>query len=237
MKPLLAALALPLAALALPVAALAAEAPACRLPPRIDPVPLPAPDGPRRTGPMTGTTLALSWSPQFCRNHTGDAIGGTQCDGSLGHFGFVLHGLWADGLPGQWPQWCPATVPSAETLRRAMCMTPSARLLAHEWAKHGACMAPTPEAYFAQGARRMAALHLPDMDSLARRRVLTAGDLRRAFISRNPGLTPQSIRISASPGGWLQEVQLCADQADRPKTCDGLGLDDGSLLRIWQRKR
>jgi len=224
-------------ALALPAAALAAEAPACRLPPRIMPEALPVPDGPRRTGPMTGTTLALSWSPQFCRNHKGDAVGGTQCDGSLGRFGFVLHGLWPDGLPGQWPQWCPAAVPSAETLRRLLCMTPSARLLAHEWAKHGSCMAPTPEAYFAQGARRMAALHLPDMDSLSRRRVLTAGDLRRAFIARNPGLTPQSIRISATGSGWLQEVQLCADTADRPKTCDGGGLDDSSVLRIWRGGR
>lgn len=228
MKRLLAAL-----ALAAPIAApaAAASAPACRLPDRIEAVPLPAPDGPRRSGPTTGSTLALSWSPQFCRTHPSDPW---QCDGRLGRPGLVLHGWWADGLPGQWPQWCPAQVPSAETLRRNMCMTPSPRLLAHEWAKHGSCMAPTPDAYFAEARRRFAAVNLPDLDRLSRRAGLTAGDLRRAFTGRNRGLTAESIRISASDGGWLQEVQLCSDNAGRPKACVPQGLRDGEPLRIWR---
>jgi len=227
-------IALAIAALLAPVVAQGSAhsaAPACRIPPSVAPEPMPAPDGPRRTGPTTGTTLAISWSPQFCRTHPADPW---QCDGRLGHPGFVLHGLWADGLPGQWPQWCAAQVPSAETLRRNLCMTPSPRLLTHEWAKHGSCMAPTPEAYFAQARAAYAAVRLPDAVALSRKPGLTAGDLRRAFIRRNRGLTPASIRISASDGGWLQEVQLCADNAGRPKACMPQGMRDGDPLRIWR---
>ncbi|MFX8949768.1 hypothetical protein ABTM92_19760, partial [Acinetobacter baumannii] len=86
------------------------------------------PDGPQRlpTGQsaITGYTLALSWSPEFCNAHRNDPASAQQCSGRGGRFGFILHGLWPEGSGGQWPQWCAAALPSAEALRRAMCLTP-----------------------------------------------------------------------------------------------------------------
>ena len=61
-----------------------------------------------------------------------------------------------------------------------LCTTPSARLLAHEWAKHGSCMAAQPARYFARERQLWSAIRWPDFDRLSRKRGLTAGDVRRA---------------------------------------------------------
>jgi ribonuclease T2 len=50
--------------LALPSVA-SAQAYQCRAP-QVRAVPTITPDGPRRELPVTGYTLALSWSPEFC---------------------------------------------------------------------------------------------------------------------------------------------------------------------------
>jgi len=79
----------------------------CRVPSEPLAVPRIAPDGPARRVPVTGYTLALSWSPEHCRGREkqpGDAM---QCSGRNGRFGLVLHGLWPEGGNGRWPQWCP----------------------------------------------------------------------------------------------------------------------------------
>ena len=51
---------------------------------------------PRRVKPVTGYTLALSWSPEFCRTRKDSRRDKTQCSGDDGSFGFILHGLWPD---------------------------------------------------------------------------------------------------------------------------------------------
>jgi len=115
--------------LALPPTALA-EVPQCRLPPQVSAPALPVPDGPRRVLPILGYTLALSWSPEYCRNDRDPQS--VQCSGRYGRFGFIVHGLWPDG-DGQSPQWCEAkSMPTPDTVRRNPCMTPSTYLLAHE---------------------------------------------------------------------------------------------------------
>src|SRR5579864_2896136 len=163
MKPRAAALLV----LALPAPAIA-QAYQCTPPAGIGPLQPITPDGPPRRVPISGYTLAVSWSPEYCRKPKDKAA--MQCSGANGRFGFVLHGLWPEARSGPPPQWCsPTPRPSPELIRHNLCMTPVSWLLAHEWAKHGSCMARTPEAYYRTSELLWRRLRWPDADRLSRK--------------------------------------------------------------------
>lgn len=229
MKQLLAALALALPAMA------HAQAYQCRLPERVS-VPPVRPDGPARQVPVTGYTLALSWSPEFCKARGRDPAQAAQCSGGNGRFGFVLHGLWPEGR-GTSPQWCPTrrSLTPAE-LRRNLCMTPSAALLAHEWAKHGACMTSRPETYFKVARILWGSLQFPDTIRLSREDGLTAGRIREAFVIANPWLRSEHIGVSLNRRGWLEELRLCYGRNFRTVACDArrFGAKDSAPAQIWR---
>ncbi|WP_254049890.1 ribonuclease T [Novosphingobium sp. TH158] len=211
-----------------------AQAYQCRVPQRIEPPAAPRQDGPERRTALGGYVLAASWSPEYC-NTNRRAGGSMQCSGSAGRFGFILHGLWPEAPQGAPPQWCSSGIrPSVEELRRNLCMTPSPELLEHEWAKHGSCMAKTPESYFATARGMWNRIAWPDADRLSRKPALTAGDLRQAFIAANPGWTPGSIAIRLSQSGWLREVHLCLDSRRKPARCSRPGARDGQAMKIWR---
>lgn len=207
----------------------------CSLPPRIAPIPAVSPDGPARRTPITGYTLAASWSPDYCKT-SGDTRS-MQCAKASGRFGFVLHGLWPESTGGPSPQWCASQpAPSPQLLREHLCMTPSPGLLAHEWAKHGSCMVKTPEKYFRVSAILWRSLHWPDADRLSRRKDLTAGMLRDEFVATNPGWARESVGIDVSGNGWLREVRLCYRKDFRPGRCPAgrFGPSDSLPLKIWR---
>ena len=222
---------------AVPAPALA-QAYQCRAPQSIA-MPRPVqPDGPRRTSAVTGYTLAISWSPEFCRGGTAAKDPeNLQCNGTIGRFGFVLHGLWPESGQGKYPQWCSVTPrPTEAELKANLCMTPVPWLLEHEWAKHGSCMATTPAAYFKASATLWNALRLPDADRLSRKKGLTMGDLRREFVALNPGVPVSAVGIRASNGGWLREIHLCYNKAFRPTPCEAraFGPKNDVPLKIWR---
>jgi ribonuclease T2 len=223
-----------LAALGLLPLTAQAQVPQCRLPPRITAPALPAPDGPRRVLPIAGYTLALSWSPEYCRTRGRDPRAAFQCGGELGRFGFILHGLWPESAPGLWPQWCAARPVPAETVRRNLCMMPSPDLIAHEWAKHGTCMARTPEGYLRASAALVGSLRFPDMIRLSRRPGLTAGEVRAALRAATPFLPTAAIRVKANGRGWLQEVHICYGKDFMPAPCANRGAGDSAPLKIWR---
>src|SRR3546814_2354157 len=99
-----------------------------------------------------------------------------------------------------------------------MCMTPSAQLLQHEWAKHGTCMSPHPAAYFRAAEILFGAVRFPDMKALAAS-PQTAGSIRRAFAEVNPGIAAPMIAVAADRKGWLDEVRLCLGARMRPQRC------------------
>jgi ribonuclease T2 len=225
-----------LAVVALPGTAMA-QAYQCQVPQ--GPVSLPPLERgePVRQTAITGYTLALSWSPEFCRFRADAPQHARQCSGRSGRFAFVVHGLWPEGRGDQFPQWCPTTrQPSQSEVRASMCMTPDAALIAHEWARHGACMTPSPDAYLQVTRILWNSLRWPDFDRLSRRRDLTAGQIRQAFAEANPYWEAEDIGIVLSNRGWLRELRLCYGADFMPTACDAprFGPDDDAEVSIWR---
>lgn len=217
-----------------------AQAYQCRAP-QIRSVPNINPDGPVRTLPTTGYTLALSWSPEFCKGRESQRGHRAQCSGDHGRFAFVVHGLWPHsqmrGARNSWPQWCTAqgTLTPRE-VQRNMCTLPSARLVAKQWAKHGACMTKRPETYFAITRVLWEALRIPEYDQISREDDLTAGHIRQAFADANPGVLARAVGVKLNQRGWLQELRICYNKRFRPARCDRsrFGAKDDAPARIWR---
>lgn len=199
---------------------------------------LPSADQPRRILPVGSYTLALTWSPGWCRANGDSPSARFQC-GDSGRFGFTLHGLWPDGYGKQWPQYCTRTaiVPPA-VLRSTMCSTPSEQLIQHEWAKHGTCTAMSAPQYFGQSTRLYRALRYPDMAALSRR-TLTVAQFKQAFAAANRGLPADAIRVTTTRQDWLDELWLCLDKSFRYERCkpDTGGAPDAALVKIWRGGR
>ncbi|XHS00203.1 ribonuclease T(2) [Sphingomonas sp. DBB INV C78] len=224
--------------LSLPGTALA-QARDCRVPAVL---PRPAVDEataqqPRRNVPIGGYTLALTWSPEYCRTRANSPTDRFQCGGGPARFGFTLHGLWPDGLGEQWPQYCrPAALLPDRLVRSNLCMTPSVQLLQHEYAKHGTCMSASPEAYFRTAGALYGGLRFPDMAALSRRPTLSVRQLAEALATSNPGTDAAMWKIATNRKGWLEEVRLCLDTALKPKRCRAWagGAKPNDSVRIWR---
>jgi len=218
-------------------AAAQAQAYQCSAPTGPVSVPEITPDGPVRQMPISGYSLALSWSPEFCRGRENDTRSRRQCSGRDGRFGFIVHGLWPEGRGNAYPQWCPTRrSPTPATVRPYLCMTPDARLLAHEWAKHGSCMGGTPEGYFRTTQGLFNALRIPDYDRISRQDGLTAGAIRQAFADANPAIPVESIGLRLNQRGWLTELRVCYNRRFRPTVCTQgqFGPAAETAARIWR---
>lgn len=207
----------------------------CRAP-QVAGVPPIVPDGPRRVLPVTGYTLALSWSPEFCKPRIRDRGHAFQCAGKTGRFGLVVHGLWPEGAR-DWPQWCEARAPLTPTdIHGAMCLMPSERLVARQWAKHGACMVKRPANYLKVIRILRSGLRLPDYDRISREEGLTAGRIRAAFADANPEWPEAAIAVRLSPRGWFEEIRLCYSKTFHPARCPAArrGAGDNTPAQIWR---
>ena len=212
-----------------------AQAYQCRAPSSV-PVPEIRRDAPARMMAVTGYTLAVSWSPEFCRTRKDQRRHARQCSGRAGQFGVVLHGLWPDGARG-WPQWCPTKArPTARQVAGQMCRSPSARLVARQWAKHGSCMTRRPQTYLRVSNILFDGLEWPDLDRLSRKRDLTADDLREWFVMANDGWRKDAVGVRLNARGWLTELRLCYDRRFMPTRCEGAryGASDDARVKIWR---
>ncbi len=196
---------------------------------------LPEPGQVRRTA-TDGYILALSWSREYCKGREHDPAMRLQCSGEIGDFGFVLHGLWPEAKGPNYPQYCRSVgVLSRKVVADNICMTPSVQLLQHEWAKHGTCMARTPETYFGAAKLLVSAIEFPDMDRLSRK-PLNAVGLADAFADINEGLPANAVRVKSNERGWLQEVRICLGKDLKPRRCRAFtqGAADKAEVKIWR---
>ncbi len=194
------------------------------------------PRGEIRRTTVDGYILALSWSREYCKSLGPRASGRLQCNGKIGDFGFILHGLWPEARGPNYPRWCRTVgvLPRA-VIRRNICMTPDVQLLQHEWAKHGSCMARKPETYFGAARLMYNAIEFPDMDRLSRRGV-NAGTLAEAFADINEGLPANAVRVKTNRRGWLREMRICLGKNFMPRRCPSFvkGAAAKSEVRIWR---
>lgn len=213
-----------------------AQAYQCRMPQNFS-VPKVRADGRERRMPITGYTMALSWSPEFCKPREGQRAHATQCSGKNGRFGLVVHGLWPNGRGNSWPQYCRTrhTLSVAE-IRRNLCMMPSPGLIARQWVKHGSCMDRPPATYFKVTRILWNGLRKPDFDRLSRTDGLSAGDIRGAMADANPGWEREHIGVKLNSRGWLQELRLCYNRSFRPTPCEKnrFGAADDNRAKIWR---
>jgi ribonuclease T2 len=185
--------------------------------------------------PVTGHVLALSWSPEFCRDHRDDPRQVTQCQ-SATPFGFILHGLWPEGAPNRDPAFCgPAKPLSVDQVRANFCMMPSPNLQQHEWAKHGTCVSDDPAKYFKAASILYNAMQVPDMDALSRRGTTVSAFVAQ-FAALNVGLPRAAIMVDTGQGGWLKEVRICLGTDFRPRACPGKMSRQRAdrALKIWR---
>jgi ribonuclease T2 len=189
----------------------------------------------RRT-PVTSYILALSWSPEYCRKRSKDPDMILQCDGKIGDFGFVLHGLWPEAAGPDYPQYCrTAGLLSRKVVADNICMTPSVQLLQHEWAKHGTCIARKPETYFGAAKLLFEAIEFPDMAKLSKEPLNAAG-LAEAFATYNEGLPASAVKVKTNNRGWLEEARICLDKKFKPHACPSFvrGAPDKLAVKIWR---
>ncbi len=216
-------------------AGVAASAPlrACTPPAHVSPAPAKKPPDREvvRDTPVASYMLALSWSPEWCRTRANARDAKVQCRDN--RFGFVVHGLWPNGGGNAHPRYCgPAPALDVATVRANLCMTPSAQLLQNEWAAHGTCGWNAPEPYFAKAAELWREIKAPSLAFPAGRTV-TAGDVRTAFIVRNPHLRRDALFLKVGDGNRLQEVRVCYDLRFKPMRCArGVGAPDHVSIRV-----
>jgi ribonuclease T2 len=199
------------------------------------------PPGKVRQTAINGYTLTLSWSPEHCRGRERDPTARFQCSGEIGDFGFILHGLWPEGKGPNYPQFCrPVGVLPRRVVSKNICLSPSPQLLQHQWAKHGSCMAQTPEAYFAAARVLFHALEFPDMARLSREpergTPLTVGTLAERFADLNDGLPSSAIIVKTTSKGWLDEVRICLGRDFKPRQCPTFTRTTSAKapLKIWR---
>ena len=223
--------------LALAGAAQADGLKSCVIPRDIVPAPseIPPADQIHTDIPTAAYLLALYWSPEACRSSIPESDNAIQCQANS--FGFTVHGLWPNGPDRVHPRYCKPSPPMAlKTVKANLCMTPSPWLLQHEWQAHGTCEWPTPEAYFKKTRQVRDRLNVPDLKP-GPGDMMTAGQIRQAFITRNRGMTSDGLNVRVNKQNRLAEVWVCMDLKFRLAACrGGNGTPDAVTIRVTPRR-
>jgi ribonuclease T2 len=167
--------------------------------------------------------LSLSWSPEYCAG-PGSKGDSQQC-GQGRRFGFVVHGLWPQYERG-YPTGCgePSPVPN-EVIQRMLPLMPSARLIEHEWNKHGTCSGLPQAAYFMAVERARAVLSIPQAFEQPLGNVeIRRERVKQSFVAANPDFGQHSFQLACA-GRFLREVRVCLTKDLGPRGC-GADLKD-----------
>ena len=160
--------------------------------------------------------LSLSWAPVYCEAHPDDKA---EC-GATRH-GFVLHGLWPQYQAGGYPQNCATSNRlDAAAQEFAASVYPSAKLVAHEWDRHGTCSGLGAMDYFKAADSARNAIQIPDaLQPGTHVANLAAADISSQLRTANPALTNRSVAVLCTGGSELQEIRVCLSKDLTPVSC------------------
>ena len=151
--------------------------------------------------------LSLSWSPTFCLTHPENE----QCSGK--GYGFVLHGLWPQYAKGGWPDSCPPlTQLTAEERAKGLTLFPTAKLMEHEWSKHGTCSGLGAMGYLESSDQALGKVKIPEvLEPSTTVHYFEAREIEQLFRQANPGIPEKGVAVLCS-GPELSEVRVCLDK-------------------------
>jgi ribonuclease T2 len=163
--------------------------------------------------------LALSWSPSYCAAE-GPSANRQQC-ASGKSYGFIVHGLWPQYERG-YPQDCDTSQPRDVPFARAKQLSdimPSTGLVVHEWRKHGSCTGLSQDDYFTLIRKAVEQVSIPPAyRQPTQRPPVNPLVLEQAFVSANPGLTPDGIAVTCDRD-YLREVRVCLTKDLNFRSC------------------
>ena len=176
---------------------------------------------PQSTGDFDLYLLVLSWSPTHCSSDAGRGRDDDlQCRAGR-PYGFVLHGLWPQHERG-YPENCASDEArrlSDDVMEDALKLSPSQKLVQHEWEKHGTCSGLSQADYFAAAGLAVEGLKVPGVYKLPQRvQFTTANQVKRAFLDANSALPTNGI-LATCRGNEIGEVRVCLDKELRPRAC------------------
>lgn len=181
---------------------------------------------PKTTAAPTGNfdyyLLVLSWAPEFCASHAGNASA-SECDPTH-HFGYVVHGMWPQNNDGTYPQSCtPARPVSQAIVQQMLPIMPARGLIQHEWATHGTCSGLTVQDYFAGITKAYNALQVPaSYRSPQQTMTASPSDIEQKLADANHA-PKGAFRVSCTKGE-LVAIEACVGQDLQYRDC-------GSSLR------
>ena len=172
-----------------------------------------------RAGEFDYYALVLSWSPTYCEGQGRDGDG-PQCNGGR-PFAFVLHGLWPQYDRG-WPQDCRTAerpwVPQP-LIDSMLDITPSPKLVIHEYKKHGTCSGLPPQAYYDLSRRLYGRIKIPErFRQLKEALTVSPAEVEAEFLKANPELKPEMLSIVCR-NARLTELRICFNRDQAPRAC------------------
>ncbi len=180
-----------------------------------------APLVPKSSGDFDFYLLVLSWSPTHCSSDEGRGQDDDQQCRAGRPYGFVLHGMWPQYERG-YPESCPSNEPrqlSREVMNRALSLSPSGRLLQHEWEKHGTCSGLSQADYFSAAELAVGSVRVPQKFRSPPKPIVTnANEVRRAFLDENRAIGDDGILVTCRRSE-IGEVRVCLDKELRPRAC------------------
>jgi ribonuclease T2 len=182
----------------------------------------PAEAADNRPGNFDYYLLTLSWAPEFCATHAGNASS-SECDPQR-HFGFVVHGLWPENDDGSHPQNCAPTQPVAQpTVQQMLAIMPARGLIQHEWVTHGTCSGLRAQDYFAAIEKAFRQVEIPpEYRAPGQAFEATPAEIEQKFAAANR-VPVGDFRVSCS-GTELVGVEVCLTKDLQYRQC-------GSRLR------
>ena len=186
------------------------------------------PEGNAQPGSFDFYLLNLSWSPEFCTTHPGNA----QC---AARPGFVVHGLWPQNNDGTFPENCGGMSKPPNTAAYLDIM-PTVELILHEWRTHGTCTGLNPDGYFSQIRAAFRSVAIPSTFAATQTPPATVkpGDLLAQFSRANPSFPPDSFALSCG-NNFLTAVEVCFDKNIKPESCRAVRSCRANVIKIAPR--